>query len=306
MEKISVENVAEVKNEKTEFENSIIENHDTKKKMAKGFFSIAGIALGAFICLVVIASATTDAKLREFEDLAGFLLDFFLLLFCSYSMYVTSSDSGMRAGLRTEEYKQAVDAFEKMKQRIIAEKRQGKLGFFCADYIKNELRRTRTAILALVGIDIDAFEARWRGADKKLLKQDKCVTKAQRKAILAANSVTAVKLTPEMLMRRGRGRYRRAPLGITPEGKKGINFSAKFVSTIVTVLALSLIALEPAENLSWITFAKCCIKLIAVIVNGYSGYKFGYENIVFDTVEYVEDQTDLLQEAIDWMDEENN
>ena len=30
------------------------------------------------------------------------------------------------------------------------------------------------------------------------------------------------------------------------------------------------------------------------MLNGFAGYKFGYENIVYDTVDYVNDQIDLM------------
>jgi hypothetical protein len=35
-------------------------------------------------------------------------------------------------------------------------------------------------------------------------------------------------------------------------------------------------------------------------MNATLGYKFGYENIVVDTVEYMESQTDLLRQSIEY------
>jgi hypothetical protein len=40
-------------------------------------------------------------------------------------------------------------------------------------------------------------------------------------------------------------------------------------------------------------------------LNGFSGYKFGYENIVFDTTNYMNDQTDLMEQALQYFEENN-
>lgn len=46
---------------------------------------------------------------------------------------------------------------------------------------------------------------------------------------------------------------------------------------------------------SWATFAACC-----VIFNGFMGYQMGYENITVDTVNYMQDQKDLMQQLIEY------
>lgn len=46
---------------------------------------------------------------------------------------------------------------------------------------------------------------------------------------------------------------------------------------------------------SWATFAACC-----VILNGFMGYQMGYENITVDTVNYMQDQKDLMQQLIEY------
>lgn len=53
---------------------------------------------------------------------------------------------------------------------------------------------------------------------------------------------------------------------------------------------------------SWAIFASCMLKLLAIVMNGFTGYKFGYENIIFDTVNYIDDQTDLMNQAMQYFD----
>lgn len=214
----------------TEFEKSMLSEHAKKKKLAKGFLNNAGIFVGVLLMFVVIVVVTTDIHLVSFGEIAALGLDFFLLLFVSYSMYVNCSDSGMRAGLQSESYTGGFSAFETMKRHIIDTKIQARLGEFCRHYITEELRNSRTTVLAIVGFSYEEYMEKYVGKDKDTIRGDKALSKAQKKAIIKANGIEPVKLTPEMIMKRGRGSSRRAPLGMTPETKKGINFGTKFFS----------------------------------------------------------------------------
>lgn len=286
----------------TEFEKSMLSEHAKKKKLAKGFLNNAGIFVGVLLMFVVIVVVTTDIHLVSFEEIAALGLDFFLLLFVSYSMYVNCSDSGMRAGLQSESYTGGFSAFETMKRHIIDTKIQARLGEFCRHYITEELRNSRTTVLAIVGFSYEEYMEKYVGKDKDTIRGDKALSKAQKKAIIKANGIEPVKLTPEMIMKRGRGSSRRAPLGMTPETKKGINFGTKFVFTFFISLAMSIIVLEAVIEPTWVLIATCCLKLMTVVLNGFNGYKFGYENIVFDTVNYMNDQTDLMQQAVQYIE----
>ena len=81
-----------------------------------------------------------------------------------------------------------------------------------------------------------------------------------------------------------------------PTTKKGIAFGVKFIKISVTTLLTSIIVLDVVINPNWATFAACCLKLMPVILNGFTGYKMGYENIVYDTVNYMSDQIDLIHQ----------
>lgn len=50
-------------------------------------------------------------------------------------------------------------------------------------------------------------------------------------------------------------------------------------------------------------FAACLLKLFPVVLNGFMGYKSGYENIVVDTVNYMNDQADLMRQLIHYVEE---
>jgi hypothetical protein len=59
---------------------------------------------------------------------------------------------------------------------------------------------------------------------------------------------------------------------------------------------------EVILNPSWGMFVAVVVKVSMIILNGYLGYKFGFENVVLDTVHYMEGQQDLIRQAIEYCD----
>ena len=133
-----------------------------------------------------------------------------------------------------------------------------------------------------------------------MLQADENLSKAQIRAIIRANHTKPVSLTPEMIFKRGRGNGHRSPLGIKPETKRSVHYVAKFIRTTITSLLTGVIVLDVIKYPTWATFAACCLKLLPVILNGFMGYRMGYENITVDTVNYMQDQKDLMQQLIEY------
>lgn len=286
-----------------EFEDGINLAHTTKQSIAKTLLNNAGIIVGVFIMFAVVVVVTTDFRVVTWEDVKEIAVDFALLLLCSYSMYVTCSDSGMRLGLKNKDYLDGISAFKAKKDIIIKSKNQRRLHEFCRFFIKRELENTKMNILAVVGYDYDTYMREFAIRTKQEINNDKSLTKAQRKAINRANAVAPIVLTPEMIMKRGRHAGKRGPLGMAPETKKYIAFGMKFVTTTITTALVAAIIIEFVVEPTWLMFAECMLRLLIVVLNGFSGYKLGYENIVFDTVNYMSDQTDLMEQAIQFFEE---
>jgi hypothetical protein len=115
--------------------------------------------------------------------------------------------------------------------------------------------------------------------------------------------VEPIKLTPEMIMRKARGHSKRSPLGTNPNTKKAVHFSSYLVTTVLLTFFLSAMVMQLVAEPTWAMVATCIIRVCAVIMNGFSGYKFGFENIVFDTAGYMNDQGDLMDQAILYLEE---
>ena len=251
----------------------------------------------------VIVIVTTDISLTSFEQVAALGLDFFLLLFCSYSMYINCSDSGMRAGLAHKGYIDTLAVFEEHKKTIVERRMQVRLPEFCRHYIEEELKNSRMDVLVIVGLSYDIYKEKYMSMDKEKVKALTELSEVQKEAVIKANAITPVKLTPEMIMKRGRGSYRTSPLGVKPETKKMLNFGGKFLTTFLVSLMMVIMVFDVVIEPTWAIVTSCVLKLLAVVMNGFGGYKFGYENIVFDTVNYINDQTDLMRQAIQYIED---
>ncbi len=267
-----------------------------KRKTAKAVLNNAGIIVSVFLLFVVAVVMTTDVSMQSISDFAALGLDFFILLFCSYGMYINMTDSGTKQGLATTIYNDACKKYEELKAKILSQGLQGALSEFCAEYIRNEIKNTRTSILANVGITYEQYESDFIGRNKKEISAD--LTVPQKRAIEAANKVKPIKLSPDMILKRGRGSNRRAPLGVKPTTKKTIVFSTKLLSTAVTSILMGAIAFNVIAKPDWSVFASVLLKMLAVVLNGFAGYQFGYENIVNDTVNYMQDQCDLMEQFL--------
>lgn len=277
-------------------ENAAVFENKIKSKLTKSFPNYAGIVVGVMLMFAVVVIVTTDIKLASLSELSALGLDFFLLLFCSYSMCINCSDSGMRAGHGNKVYIDALAVFDALKKQIGELKLQTRLAEFCRYYIEEELKNARMDLLIVAGLSYEVYMEKYLALDNKAIDALD-LSQIQKKAIKRANSLTPLRLTPEMILS-SRGSSRSDPLGVRPETLKRKFFSTKFITTITTSALMILMVFDIATEPTWGMIASCAIKLLTVVLNGFSGYKFGFKNITFDTVNYLNNQSDLLRQAI--------
>lgn len=282
-------------------ELEVIKFEDTKKKIAKGFINYGGIFVSVCLMFAVIMIVTTDVKVGSLKDFADLGMDFFLLLFCAYASYISCADSGTRAGLQTESYTQALANFNEWKDKIVKGNMQVRLAEFCRNYIVDDLKNVRMSYLAVVGLSYDEY-LNYTAMDDKEIDALTNLSSAQKKAIKKANNTKPITLKPESILRHGKGAYHRSPLDMSPETRKGINYVVKFAQSSLVAFGMSIIALDIVTDPSWVVFATVCFKLVSVIYNCFSGYRTGYSNIVVDSVNYMNAQIDLMQLAVQYIE----
>lgn len=280
----------------SKMEQFITREQGIRKRVAKSLFGYGGIVISLFLCLVTIMVVTTDITISA-RSAAEFSIDFFLLLFCSYAAYICCSDSGMKSGKDSSLYIETLKKFEETKQGIIKNKTHCILGEFCKDYIATELKNAKTYYLVSAGIDYEEYIKKYSSLEDDDIDKIGGLTTAQKKAIMSANAVKPIKLSPERIIRQGGSNFRVSPLSISPGTRRGISYSVKFVTSMAVTLGMSYIFLDELSDPSWATFVLVCIKAGSVLYNCFSGYKCGYENIVIHSVQFMQEQISLMQQA---------
>ncbi len=286
-------------------ERLVVGSELVKKKAAKSILNYAGILVSVFLVFVVVVVMTTEIKFTSFMDIAELGLEFFVLLFCAYLVYISCSNSGQRNGLASATYVAACDNYETLKRQIIDNKWQVHLAAFCKQFVENELKATRSSIVEEAGITYEDYRDKYIGKDRRALEKAQELSEKQRDAIVRANTTPPIKLTPEMIFKRGRGSRDRSPLGVSPQTKRTIGYICRFLQIALSSLLMGVIVLEVVSDPNWATFAAVMLKVVSVVVQGVFGYINGYENIVIDTVNYMYDQVDLMHQAIQYIESNN-
>lgn len=285
----------------SEFEKIPLEIDQAKKKIAKGFINYGGILVSVCLMFAVIMIVTTDVKVNSFKDLADLGMDFFLLFFCAYASYISCADSGTRAGLASETYNETLKQFNEWKDKIVKGNMQVRLGEFCRNYILDDLKNVRLSYLAVVGLSYPQYET-YASMDDEEIDNLPHLSTAQKKAIKKCNATKPITLKPESILRHGRGSSHRSPLGLSPEKRKTSYFAFTFAKSALIAFGLVAVSLDLVTDPSWVVFATVCLKLVSVIFNCFSGFKTGYSNILIDSVEYMNAQIDIMQQAIQYIE----
>ena len=267
-------------------------------KVTKVILGNARIIMMALILFTVVVVMTTDIRFATITDIRDLGLDFFILLFCSYGMYICCTDGGIKAGHSSDAYKAAVKRFGELRGSI-EENHLDKMGEFCNHYIEEELRKTRMQYLSVVCIPYDVYLDKYVKLDKNEIEALTDITCAQKKALKNANKVKPIKLTPEKIMTQGKAVHTRSALTISPEMMKVISRSIKMFKMGFTTFFTILIALDIILEPSWTVFAGVCFKLATVVINGFDGHKDGYNNVIY-TINYMNNQSVLMQRAIQY------
>ena len=286
------------------FEDFTLDYNEKSKKFTKSFIDNIGLVMGAVIVLAVIVIMTADIRLISARELASIGLDFFLLIFCSYAMYICCADTGTKNGLATETYTSVKKRIDELKAYIVAGRMQSKLTKFCKHYTDEEIVRVRTYNLSTVGIDYEDYATMYMFKDEDYIDSCTELTKLQKKVIKETNEVKPIRLTAEMLMGGIRDKARRSPLEMNPNAVKKADYIAKFFQIAGISILMSVMAFDVVTEPSWAVFASVCTKLVSIITQGFSGYKTGYDNIVIDTVGYIESQCNVLQQGIQYIEAE--
>jgi hypothetical protein len=103
-----------------------------------------------------------------------------------------------------------------------------------------------------------------------------------------------------MIMKRSSSANRKSKQKLTPEGKLYIKSGTRLIRMFVSSALIVAVSFEVIINPSLATLAATALKVLFVVLNGFTGYKEGLANITVDTVDYISEQIDYLERFIVW------
>lgn len=272
-----------------------------RSKISRLVLGNARTLMMVFILFTVVVVMTTDIRFVTISSIRDLGLDFFILLFSSYSMYICCADGGIKSGYDTEAYKAAVNRFTELKGHI-EDSMLSRMNEFCVHYIDEELQKTRMQYLSVACIPYDVYMDKYVKLGKKEIYALTDLTSLQKKAVWKSNRVKPIKLTPKMILNQGKMENTRSALVVSPDAMKNIVFGTKMLKMGLLSLGMTLIAFDIILEPSWTVFAEVCLKLVTVIINGFDGHKEGFNNITVHTINYVNNQSLLMRQAIQYIE----
>ena len=127
---------------------------------------------------------------------------------------------------------------------------------------------------------------------------DKDWMHVHKKAIICANNVKPITLTADMIFKSNRVHETRNPLSVNPDKAKMINYSVKLVQILALSAIPSIIVMEVSGGFTWASLAQILVKILPMVSNSFLGYEYGWRNVTVDTVNYLNDQSDLMCEFL--------
>lgn len=247
----------------------------------------------------VLLSAVTIAvaALCFFTDLtfsvgtaANFSVTLLILLFCSYSMYFSMADTGVRQGERDAGYLRARTRYEELRARVLSEDGNA-LERFCTACVERELAAARHFVLMRAGITEKEYEQTYRGMDRRARR---ALPRAKRRMLRRLERLRPIRLTPQLLLADTDGGEGRALIAPSP-GVRRLRRSLLFVlpaallAVFTASVACTVLLTPTAANVT-----AAVMRLFTLLWNGVRGYRMGYGSMTREGVRYYDSRSDLL------------
>lgn len=279
--------------------NPVVVARNVKRSFGTFFIRNINSVLSLFIVLVVVFVFLAQVKILPNVSVQEAAASCVLLFFCSYFMYCNLLNSGTKLGKQEEDYINCTKKHNDLRETIKSNNYEQYLNDFCESVRKAKFIRDRETELSRVGILYSEYTEKYEGkTEEEILQEFPELNKGKRKAIKKANAVKCVAFTKEMIYRECKPTHSQAILGVTPQAKRNFRMVWNiFFSAVVAFMSYS-IFVDVIEKPTWASFAMCLVKLLPLFVCGWRGFTNGFDFIAVESVSYMSDQNDLLEEAI--------
>ena len=235
----------------------------------------------ALLALVVAALVSfTDVGFGGFGS-SEFTTTLAVMLIASYVIYFSLEDAGERLGEDSEEYKNALLSYKKAVGLVLPSS-VGALREYCFDYKKEELKYRRESYLAENGITPEEYEKRSlapKGREARVMKR--------------AARMKPMRLSVAILLS-GEGARRERELE-SPEREKRLGTLLRLLPSTVSTLFTVSVMLTAKDGLTASVVIESILKLSALPIIGYKGYRAGYEYARWRRSSFLEAKRRLLE-----------
>lgn len=240
-----------------------------------------GITLTAVAVLLVVVFLVYMTQISLAADFSwkDITTEGALMYACTVSIYLLLRSFSIRKGRLTPDYKKAAEQIETNNDTIVSKGYAKKTAEYCREWEDEELKNTRTHILADAGIDYKDFVEKYCKYDKEeLAKAFPDLTEYQKKIIGLAQKVKRLNYDESYLSVYDKQGKRQSPSGgmrvkIYNRWKTIQILVTSAVSSFFTVSLASEIIADP----SLATVVICLVKVMVIIIFGVWGMVGGYQ-----------------------------
>lgn len=202
-----------------------------------------------------------------------------LMYACTVSIYLLLRSFSIRKGRLTPDYKKAAEQIETNNDTIVSKGYAKKTAEYCREWEDEELKNTRTHILADAGIEYQDFVEKFCKYDKEeLAKAFPDLTEYQKKIIGLAQKVKRLNYDESYLSVYDKQGKRQSPSG----GMRVKTYNRwKTVQILITSAVSSFFTVSLASEIiadpSLATVVICLVKVMVIIIFGVWGMVGGYQ-----------------------------
>lgn len=237
----------------------------------------------ALLALVVAALVSfTDVGFGGFGS-AELTTTLAVMLIASYVIYFSLEDSGERLGEESEEYSGALASYKKALANIHPSS-VGALREYCKRYASSELKYRREGYLAENGITPEEYEKRRENSPRE---------RRVRRVMRRAEAMKPMHLCPSVLLSGERVR-KKGELESPKRERRIATLCRLLPSTLSTLFTVSVI-LTAKDGLTASAVIESVLKLSALPIIGYKGYRAGYEHARYARSGFLEAKTRILE-----------
>ena len=246
--------------------------------VAKNLTAIGSfVVILAFICIFLF-----DLELNP-KITVGLTADAVVSAILFQFFRTFQGEDGRKSGKADHEYIESKAKYEES-LKDLSQIGTDKLQAFCDEYVSTNLRARRVKILHPVRVDYSVYEAKYLNLDKRSIRRCKELTRKQRVAVEAANSLHAAVLTPDMIVLGDFGAELNASILTPPSVKDRRQVRGGLLATVLMATFSSALAFGATAAPTVAKAVYCFLKLCFML---FQGIKERYQKHILYSVDAV-------------------